>query len=74
MASMMASSTVEKFHAILAKIAYFELNFHSNSQLSKFNELSENNSKFWIISLLDREICLIFANANVAKLAKIGKN
>ena len=23
---------------------------------SKFNELSENHAKFWIISLLDREI------------------
>ena len=32
----------------------FELNFHS--LLSKFNELSENHPKFWIISLLDREI------------------
>ena len=53
-------------NAVLAKIACFEINFHPkgreiaknecNSLLSKFNELSESHPRFWIISLLDRDI------------------
>ena len=64
---MMTSSTVGKFDAILAKIAYFWAQFTPRRKgdlgkntsyfpTSKINELSENHPKFWIVSFLDRDI------------------